>query len=158
MSLKDLDVYKFINKQFDSLEKRISNAGFEISEMGPLRPKRLQARPIYSVLGDYISGLIHEMEARFSKDSRDLSNLARFDTVEWLKTGSAISWVSRRFGFDKSALSAEIYTLSKYIETEELFKACDTQEDVYKKFLSNATLRAVYPGGNLFSVSTIGDS
>ena len=62
-----------------------------------------------------------------------------------MKTGSAISWVSRRFGFDKSALGAEIYTLSKYIETEELIKGCYTQEDVYKKFLSNATLRIIYP-------------
>ena len=145
MFLKALDVFKFINKQFDLLEKRILNAGFEMSEMGPLRSNRLEAPPIYSVLGDYISGLVHEMEARFSEDSRDLSKLARFDAVEWMKTGSAISWVSRRFGFDKSALGAEIYTLSKYIETEELLKGCDTQEDVYKKFLSNATLRIIYP-------------
>ncbi|KAI6661862.1 hypothetical protein LOD99_9745 [Oopsacas minuta] len=122
MFLKALDVSKFINKQFDLLEKRISNAGFEMSEMDPLRSNRLEAPPIYSVLGDYISGLVHEMMTRFSEDSRDLSQLARFDAVEWMKTGSAISWVSRRFGFDKSALGAEIYTLSKYIETEELLK------------------------------------
>ena len=51
-----------------------------------------------------------------------------------MKTGSAISWVSRRFGFDKSALGAEIYTLSKCIETEELLKGCDTQEDNVNTF------------------------
>ncbi|KAI6651091.1 hypothetical protein LOD99_5668 [Oopsacas minuta] len=96
--LKALDVSKFINKQFDVLEKRISKAGFEMSEMGPLRSNCLEVPPIYSVLGDYISGLVHEMEARFSEDSRDLSKLARFDAVEWMETGSVISWHKRGAG------------------------------------------------------------
>ena len=84
------------------------------------------------------------MDVRFSEDSRDLSNLVWFDSEWWMENGVAIWWVSRRFGFDKCALEDEIYTLSKFIESEKLFEGCDTKEDAYNRFLSDATLRAVY--------------
>ena len=141
--LKELDVSIFINEQFDTLSKRITAAGFEISERGPLRSSRSPVRPIDCVLSDYISGLICEMDARFSQDSSDLSNLVRFDSEHWMKTDGDIWWVSWKIGFDKCALDGEIYTLSNFIEAEKLFEGCDTQEDAtdaYKKFLSNSTL------------------